>query len=306
MAVAGTKAGTTPTGAFSPETLRYIRRIEIRTRRLVNELFAGRYLSTFKGRGMTFSEVREYQPGDDIRTIDWNVTARMDAPFVKQYAEERELTIILAVDNSASMRFGTVSRSKHSLAVELAAVLTFAAMRNNDKVGLLLFGEGVERYVRPRKNRSHALRILRDMLLIRPGGKATDLSGALAFLNRVQRKKAVVFLFSDFISGEFERELAVTKRHHDTVAVVIEDRRELELPRAGRLKVEDLETGCTAVIDTSRAGVREAWAAAARQRTSARDALFRKLGMDAIRLSTGEPYIKPLMSFFEARARRFR
>jgi len=306
MAGVGTAAGAPATGAFSPETLRYIRRIEIRTRRLVNELFAGRYLSTFKGRGMTFSEVREYQPGDDIRTIDWNVTARMNAPFVKQYAEERELTIILAVDNSASMRFGTAVRSKHSIAVELAAVLTFAAMRNSDKVGLLLFSGGVEKYVRPRKNRSHALRLLRDMLVIQPGGRATDLAGALAFLNRVQRKRAVVFVFSDFISGAFEKELAVTRRHHDTVAVVLEDRRELELPRAGRLKVEDLETGRYLFLDTTSARVRDGYAEAARRRTGARDAMFRKLGMDAIRLNTGEPYIKPLMSFFEARARRFR
>jgi uncharacterized protein (DUF58 family) len=294
------------TAPFSPETLRHIRRLEIRTRRVVNDLFAGRYLSTFKGRGMTFSEVREYQAGDDIRTIDWNVTARMNAPYVKQFTEERELTIILAFDNSASLKFGTVERSKHALAVELGAILAFAALRNNDKVGLLLFGEHVDRYVAPKKGKSHALRILRDMLVLEPRGRGTGLGDALAFLNRVQRKRAIVFLFSDFLAENYEKQLSVTQRRHDTIAFAIEDPREREMPAAGWIRLEDLETGEQMTLDSGDPDVRRRLAAIMNERRSGRDAIFKKLGMDAIRLETGQPYLKPLMSFFEARARRFR
>ena len=295
-----------PQPLLAPETLRQLRRLEIRTRRLVDDLFAGRYLSTFKGRGMTFSEVREYQPGDDIRAIDWNVTARMSAPYVKQYAEERELTILLVVDNSASLKFGTVSRTKHALAVELAALVTFAALRNNDKVGLLLFSAGVERYVPPKKQKLHALRLLRDMTVLEPTGTGTRLGEALAFLNRVQRKRAVVFLFSDFMDEGWEKQLAVTQRRHDTVAFVVEDPRERELPAAGRVRLEDLETGDTLWLDTGRAGVRESFRAMQADARTRRDAVFKKLGLDVIPLETGKPYVKPLMAFFEARAKRFR
>lgn len=291
---------------ISPETFRSLKRLEIRTRRLVNDLFAGRYHSTFKGRGMTFSEVREYAPGDDIRAIDWNVTARMSAPFIKVFSEERELTILLVVDNSASLRFGTVDRSKHALAVELGALLTFSALRNSDKVGLLLFGAGVERYVPPRKGRLHALRLLRDMLVLEPRAKATALGDALAYLNRVQRKRAIVFLLSDFLASGWERQLGVTARRHDTVAFVVEDPRERELPAAGWVELEDLESGERVLLDSSDADVRARYAALAAERRSARDAVFRKLGLDAIPLETGTPYIKPLLGFFETRARRVR
>jgi len=294
------------TSAFAPETLRGIRRLEIRTRRLVNDLFAGRYLSTFKGRGMTFSEVREYQPGDDVRSIDWNVTARMHAPYVKRFEEERELTILLALDNSASLKFGTAVRTKHALAVELAALLTFAALRTGDKVGMLLFGGGAERFVAPKKSKLHALRLLRDMLVLEPAGGSPGLAEALAYLNRVQRKRAIVFLFSDFLDEGWERALAVTRRRHDTVAFVVEDPRERELPAAGRVRFEDLETGEWLWLDTGRADVRERFRSVQEAGRARRDAVFKQLGLDAIRLETGRPFAKPLLAFFEARARRLR
>lgn len=292
--------------SFSPETLRHIRRLEIRTRKLVNDLFAGRYHSSFKGRGMVFSEVREYQPGDDIRSIDWNVTARMATPYVKQFTEERELTLILAVDNSASLKFGTAGRSKHSLALELAALLTFAALRNNDKVGLLLFSDAVDRYVAPKKGHTHALRVLRDMLVLAPRGSGTALGEALAFLNRVQRKRAIVMLFSDFMAGDWERRIAVTQRHHDTIAFVLEDPREMELPAVGWVRLEDLETGEQFVIDSGNPEVRRRFAAAQAARRQERDAVFTRTGLDTILLRTGEDFINPLLEFFEARAKRFR
>ena len=295
-----------PAVPFAPETLRNIRRLEIRTRRLVNDLFAGRYHSSFKGRGMTFTDIREYAPGDEIRSIDWNVTARMGTPFVKQYTEERELTMVLVVDNSASLKFGTRVRSKHSLAVELGAVLAFAALRNNDKVGLLLFSEGVDRYVRPRKSKLHALRILRDMLVLEPHGAGTGLAEAFAFLNRVQRKRAVVFVFSDFLAEGWEQPLAVTQRRHDTIAFVLEDPRERDLPAAGWMDLEDLETGERLLLDTGSPAVREKLVRIRSEARGRRDGVFRKLGLDTIPLETGQPYLKPLMAFFDARARRFR
>ena len=297
---------TTAVRGFSPETFRHIRRLEIRTRRLVNELFAGRYLSTFKGRGMTFSDVREYQPGDDIRSIDWNVTARMNAPFVKRYAEERELTILLAVDTSASLRFGTRARSKHELAAELGALVAFSAMRNNDKVGLLLFGEGVNRYVPPRKGKMHALRILRDMLVLEPGGKGTDLAGALAFANRVMRKKAVVFVVSDFIAENYEKALSVTNKRHDTIAFVLDDGLEEEFPAVGLVRLEDMESGGVMWLDTGDGRIRAGYSRMQADFRAERDRIFKKMGLDAIRMKTGESYVKPLLSFFATRARRLR
>jgi uncharacterized protein (DUF58 family) len=294
------------TTTIAPEALKNIRRLEIRTRKLVNDLFAGRYHSTFKGRGMSFAEVREYQPGDDIRSIDWNVTARMNAPFVKRFTEERELTIVLAVDNSASLKFGTVERSKHALAVELAALLTFAALRNGDKVGLLLFGAAVERYVPPRKSKSHALRLLRDMLVLEPRGKGTGLAGALAYLNRVQRKRCIVFLFSDFLADGWEQPLAVTRRRHDTIAFQLEDPREHELPAAGRVEFEDLETGDRLSLNTSSQHVRDQFRHRMAGLRARRDASFKRLALDTIPLMTGRPYLKAVMGFFDARARRAR
>jgi uncharacterized protein (DUF58 family) len=294
------------TPSIAPEALAGIRRLEIRTRRLVNDLFAGRYHSTFKGRGMSFAEVREYQPGDDIRSIDWNVTARMSTPFVKRFTEERELTILLVVDNSASLKFGTVDRSKHALAVELAALLTFAALRNGDKVGLLLFGAGVERYVPPRKSKLHALRLLRDMLVLEPRGRGTGLAGALAYLNRIQRKRCIVFLFSDFLADGWEKPLGVTRRRHDTIAFQLEDPRERELPAAGRIELEDLETGDRVAVNTSSPAVRDRFRRLMTERRAARDAAFKRLALDTIPLMTGRPYLKALMGFFDARARRAR
>ncbi len=293
-------------GTFAPETLRSLRRLEIRTRRLVNDLFAGRYHSTFKGRGMSFAEVREYQPGDEIRSIDWNVTARMNAPYVKQFTEERELTILLVVDASASLKFGTRVRSKHALVVELAALIAFSALRNNDKVGLLLFGEKPDRFVPPKKSKMHALRILRDLLVIEPTGRGTGLAEALAMLNRVQRKRAVVFVFSDFMAEGWEKPLAVARRRHDTIVFLPEDAREREVPIAGRIELEDLETGERLLLDSGNPAVRARLAAIRRAAADRRDEAFRKLGLDVIRLDTAEPYVKPVMAFFEARAKRFR
>jgi uncharacterized protein (DUF58 family) len=295
-----------PQVTIAPEALRNIRRLEIRTRKLVNDLFAGRYHSTFKGRGMSFAEVREYQPGADIRSIDWNVTARMNAPYVKRFTEERELTIMLAVDNSASLKFGTVDRSKHALAVELAALLTFAAMRTGDKVGLLLFGDGVERYVPPRKSKLHALRLLRDMLVLEPRGRGTGLGDALAYLNRVQRKRSIVFLFSDFLAEGWEKPLAVTRRRHDTIAFVLEDPREHELPAAGRIELEDLESGRRITVNSGSHTVRERFRRLQAEVRARRDAAFKRLALDTIPLSTGRPYVKAVMGFFDARARRAR
>ena len=291
---------------IAPEALRHIRRLEISTRKLVNDLFVGRYHSTFKGRGMSFAEVREYQPGDEIRSIDWNVTARMNAPYVKRFTEERELTMILVMDNSASLKFGTVERSKHALAVELAALLLFTALRNGDKVGLLLFSAGVERYVPPRKSKLHALRLLRDMLVLEPEGRGTGLGGTLAFLNRVQRKRAIVFLFSDFLAGEWEKQLAVTRRRHDTIAFVLEDLREREMPAAGRIELEDLETGGRLTLNAGSPATRERFKALQADRRARRDAAFKRLALETIPLTTGQPYLKPLMAFFEGRARRAR
>ncbi len=297
-----------PAGArnFSPETLKSIRRLEIRMRRMVNDLFAGRYLSTFKGRGMTFSEVREYEPGDDIRTIDWNVTARINSPYVKRFAEERELTILLVVDNSASLKFGTHLRTKHALAAELGALIAFTALRNNDKTGLLLFSDRIERYVAPKKTRLHALRIIRDIFVAEPGGNGTSMGEALAYLNRVQRKRAIVFIFSDFLAEDYQKQLAVTQQHHDTIAFVLDDPRERELPDVGRIELEDLETGRLLDIDTGSRKVRDRFAAIMSEARARRDAIFKRLGMDAIKLQTGQPYVKPLMAFFDARAKRFR
>jgi len=288
------------------ELMKQVGKIRVVTKRLVDEHLSGEYHSVFKGQGIEFDEVREYTAGDDVRSIDWNVTARMNAPYVKRFTEERELTIMLAVDNSASLKFGTVDRSKHALAVDLAALLTFAAMRTGDKVGLLLFGDGVERYVPPRKSKLHALRLLRDMLVLEPRGRGTGLGDALAYLNRVQRKRSIVFLFSDFLAEGWEKPLAVTRRRHDTIAFVLEDPREHELPAAGRIELEDLENGRRITVNSGSHAVRERFRRLQAEVRARRDAAFKRLALDTIPLSTGRPYVKAVMGFFDARARRAR
>jgi uncharacterized protein (DUF58 family) len=287
------------------ELIRKIRHIEIRTRRLVNDVFAGEYQSVFKGRGMEFAEVREYQPGDEIRTIDWNVTARFGKPFVKRYDEERELTVVLAVDASGSGRFGTAQQMKVEIATELCALLAFSAIANNDKVGLLIFTDQVEKFIPPKKGRQHVLRVIRELLYSKPEGRGTDIGQALSYLNRVVRRRSVVFLVSDFLASGYRRALHVTSRRHDVVAVAISDPRERELPNVGMMLVEDAETGQVQWVDTGSRQFREEYARRGVQDAAEQDELFRSIDVDHIKISTDRSYVDPLVAFFAERARRF-
>ncbi len=286
------------------EILSKIRRIELRTRRLVNSSFAGQYHSVFKGRGMNFEEVREYAPGDEIRSIDWNVTARMNTPYVKKFTEERELTVMLLVDVSASGVFGSVELSKRELAAEVAAILAFSAINNNDKVGLLLFSEDVELFIAPRKGRQHTLRLIREMLYFEPKGRRTDLAGALDYLNKVVTRRAVVFVISDFIAPDYTKAITVAGRRHDVVAMPVTDPGEESLPDIGRVTLQDAETGEQIEIDTSRASVREAFAVQEDRRRKGLDRLFGSRGIDVVPLATNEDYLTALRAFFERRERR--
>jgi uncharacterized protein (DUF58 family) len=286
------------------EVLRQVRRIEIRTRRLVNDVFSGEYHSIFKGRGMEFAEVREYAPGDDIRTIDWNVTARFGEPFVKVFAEERELTVMLLVDLSASGDFGTRGRLKAALAAEVSAVLAFSAVQNNDKVGLILFTDVIEEFVPPKKGRQHVLRVLREILYFRPKGRGTRLSAALEHLARVQKRRAVVFLVSDFQAEGYEAALKLAAKRHDLIAVRIGDPHERALPNVGLVLMEDPETGRRQLVDTASPKVRHRFA----ERMAEREGAFRKAlkeaQVESIDLSTDRDYAKPLYQFFAAREKR--
>jgi uncharacterized protein (DUF58 family) len=286
------------------EILKKVRRIEISTRGLVNEVFSGEYHSVFKGRGMSFAEVREYQYGDDIRSIDWNVTARAGSPFVKIFEEERELTVMLLFDVSGSGDFGTRERLKSEVAVEICALLAFSAIKNNDKVGLIIFSDGVEKYVPPRKGRRHVLRVLRELLFHEPQGKGTDIAGALEYLTHVQRKKAVSFLVSDFQDEGFEKALAVAGRRHDLIAVRLGDQRERDLPEVGFVELEDPETGERVVVNTSGAGFRSRFSDLALEARERTNKLLRRSKVDVIDIETGAPYVKPLMRFFRERASR--
>jgi len=286
--------------------LKAVRRIEIRTNRLVSEGMGGEYKSVFKGRGMEFAEVREYVPGDDIRTIDWNVTARAGGPFVKRFAEERELTLMLLVDVSGSGMFGSGDRSKTELAAEVSAVLAFAAIRNNDRVGAILFTDRIERYVPPRRGRRHVLAVVRDLLWHRPQSRGTDLAGALTFLSRVAVKHAIVFLISDFRATGFERALRLAHRKHDVIAIHVRDPREETLPPVGLLSLEDAETGERRLVDTGSERVRKAWTEREIDRRRKLARLFRTSGIDSIELLTTQPYDRPLLGFFRARERRLR
>ncbi len=293
-------------GMVPREILKKVRRIEITTRGLVNEVFSGEYHSVFKGRGMTFSEVREYQYGDDIRSIDWNVTARTGTPFVKIFEEERELTVVLVVDVSASGDFGTRERFKRDLAAELSAVLAFSAIKNNDKIGLILFSDRVEKFVPPRKGRRHVLRVLRELLYHKPEGKGTDIRGALEYLSRVVPKRAVVFLVSDFLGQDFLRPLSVAGKRHDLIAIRMKDLRDEEIPEMGLVEFEDPETGQRLVVNTSDPDFRNAFSERARQRMSSLDRDFLRSKVDVIDIQTGQPYVEPLMRFFHRRMKRFR
>jgi uncharacterized protein (DUF58 family) len=284
--------------------LRQVKLIELRTRGLVNSLFSGEYRSVFKGQGMEFSEVREYQVGDEVRSIDWNVTARMNRPFVKRYIEERELTVMLVVDLSGSERFGTVRRFKNELAVELAAVLAMAAARNNDRVGALLFTDRVEHVVPPRKGRRHVLRVLRDLLVHQPVGRGTNIANALEYLSRMLRHHAIVFLISDFQSAGMERPLKLLARQHDLVAIAVEDPGEETLPDLGVARFVDPETDETIDVDTSSPLVREYFAGIVQVQRESRSQLLRRLGIDEVVVRTETGFMRPLLRFFRARETR--
>lgn len=280
--------------------------MEIATRGLVNDVFSGEYHSVFKGRGMNFAEVREYQHGDDIRAIDWNVTARTGAPFIKVFDEERELTVMLVVDVSASGDFGSRSRMKGEVAVEICAVLAFSATTNNDKVGLIIFSDRIEKFVPPRKGRRHVLRVLRELLYFKPEGRGTDIAGALEYLARVVRRRAVVFVVSDFLGDRYEKALAVAGRRHDTVAIRMSDPGERRLPAVGFLELEDAETGEQLTVDVSDPAFRAAFDADVAAQLAASDKQFRKTRVDVVEITTDEPYADRLMRFFRQRAKRLR
>lgn len=290
---------------LTKEILKQVRQIEIRTKGLVNQVFSGEYHSVFKGRGMEFSEVREYQFGDDIRNIDWNVTARFGHPFVKIFEEERELTVILLVDLSGSQMFGSLSKTKQRVAAELSAILAFSALKNNDKVGLILFTDKVEKFVPPRKGNSHVLRIVRDVLSFEPEGKKTSLRSALEFMNGAIKKRSIVFLLSDFMDDGYEKILRVVGKKHDLIGIVLDDRRESEMPEIGLIKLTDAETNEERWIDTSSTRVQKALTRRRDEIQSKRRSLFIASRLDSVYVQAGENYIVPLINFFRMRERRW-
>ena len=286
------------------EILKKVRRIEITTKRMVTDVFAGEYESVFKGRGMEFDEVREYQPGDDIRSIDWNVTARTGQPHVKKFVEERELTVMFLVDASASGRFGTVNMMKNELAAEVCAVLAFSAIRNKDKVGLIIFTDTVEKFVPPKKGNVHVLRVIRELLYFKPSGAGTDIGAALGYLNKVTTRRAVTFLVSDFLAAGYEKALRIANNKHDIIAVGISDPAEIELPSVGYLNLTDAESGRSMIVDTRDPELRLELKKRKETEIEERKKVLSSIGVDYIGISTGRPYVKALMSFFKARARR--
>jgi len=288
------------------EILKKVKRIEITTRGIVNDIFSGEYHSVFRGRGMEFSEVREYQYGDDIRNIDWNVSARMSHPFIKVFEEERELTVMLLVDVSSSGYFGTVEQMKGEIAIELCAVLAFSAIKNNDKVGLIIFTDQIEKFVPPKKGKSHVLRVLRELLYHKPKGTKTDINMVLEYLSKVVRKRSVVFIVSDFISEEYEKALRIANRKHDIIAVSISDPREKEIPKVGFLELEDAESGEIILVDTRDTGLRELYALNSSKEKQDREKMFKAMNVDFIDISTAQSYIEPVIRFFRMRAKRFR
>ncbi len=288
------------------EVLKKVKRIEIQTRGLVNDVFSGEYHSVFKGRGMEFAEVREYQYGDDIRTIDWNVSARMGHPYVKVFEEERELTVMLLVDASRSAEFGTYAQMKGEIAAEICALLAFSAIKNNDKVGLIIFTDKIEKFVPPKKGKKHVLRVVRELLYHKPESTGTDIAMALEYMNRVMTRRAVAFLISDFQADDFEPALRIAGRRHDLIAVTITDPREMELPAVGFIELEDAETGEAVLVDTSSQELRQAFSKEVARRRNHLDRLFRRINIDRIDIFTDKPYAEPLIRFFRMRAKRFR
>ncbi len=284
------------------ELLKRVRKIEIKTRRLSDHIFGGEYHSTFKGRGMTFSEVRQYQFGDDVRTIDWNVTARYNEPFVKVFEEERELTMMLVVDVSGSELFGTTKRFKKEIITEIAATLAFSATQNNDKIGLILFTDKIELYIPPKKGRSHVLRIIRELIEFEPESSRTDLSEALRFLSNVQKKKSIVFILSDFLTGEYKHNLKISSGKHDVTGIRIYDRHEAELPNLGMVQMVDEESGDYLLVNTASKKVRQNYSRYYRERKDYFKDSFTKSGAGIIDCRVDESYVKKLLGYFKARA----
>ena len=284
--------------------LKKVRKIEIKTKGLSNHIFAGEYHTAFKGKGMAFSEVREYQPGDDIRSIDWNVTARYNSPFVKVFEEEREMTVMLLIDVSASGNFGTKEQFKRELATEIAAILAFSAIKNNDKVGVIFFTDKIEQFIPPKKGKSHILRIIREVLAFQPISKGTDIAGALEYFNSVIKRRSICFILSDFMSKEFDKPLKIASRKHDLVALRIHDKIEENLPNMGLIAIQDSETEKMLFVDTSSKQVRDNFA---KNRTVAIKRLHKLLpasGVDLIDITTGTDYVRPLINFFKTRGKR--
>ncbi len=283
------------------ELLKRVRKIEIKTRGLSRNIFAGEYHSAFKGRGMAFSEVREYQYGDDIRNIDWNVTARFNHPFIKIYEEERELTVILLIDVSGSRNFGTRTQLKKNMITEIAAVLSFSAIQNNDKIGVILFSDRVEKFIPPKKGRQHILRIIRELIEFEPESQGTDISEGLRYFTNAIKKRSTAFLISDFIDDDYEEALRIANKRHDIIAMNIYDLRETELPRAGLVRLKDAETGRTLWIDTGNRKIRERYAGYWQQEYDKFRDLMMRTGVDSVSIRTDEDYVRPLMNLFKRR-----
>ncbi len=286
------------------EILKKVRRIEIRTKKLVNDLFSGEYHSTFKGQGMEFEEVRQYEPGDEIRLIDWNVTARTGYPHIKKFKEERELSVIILFDASSSSQFGTKERFKNETAAELCALLAFSAIKNNDKVGLIIFTDRIEKFVPPRKGRGHVLRLIREIIYYKPEGKGTDLSLALEYFSRVIKRKSVVFMVSDFLCDDFIKPLQIANKKHDIIAIKITDPREEKFENVGLIELEDAETGEVFMIDSSSKKFLKEFSAQAYEYTEQLKKNFQRIKLDFINIRTDRSYIVPLINFFKMREKR--
>lgn len=290
---------------ISEELAKKIRILQITTRKIVNDVLAGEYGSVFRGRGMEFDEVREYMPGDEIRTIDWNVTARTGTPFVKRFVEERELTVMFVVDLSASGEFGSVRKLKNEVAAEFCSLLAFSAVKNNDKVGLIVFTDQIEMYIPPKKGTQHVLRVIRELLNFKPRQASTDIEGALDFLGKVTKKRSVVFLVSDFQAEGFEKPMRVIGKRHDLIAVTVVDPREVRLPNVGLVELEDAETGEIVLVDTGSAGIRKRFERLGREQSARFRELFSSMGVDQIEVMTDRDYVPNLVRFFRARERRY-
>lgn len=290
---------------ISKDILKKIKQIQIHTRRLVDEAFIGEYHSVFKGRGMEFEEVREYQPGDEIRTIDWNVTARMGRPFVKRYVEERELTVMLLVDVSASGNFGSVRHLKNEIATEICALLAFSAIKNNDKVGMIMFTDKIEKFLPPKKGPKYVFRVIRELLCSKPSGRGTDISVALEYLKKISSRRAISFVVSDFLADNYEHALRIANKKHDIISVTVVDPREQELPDVGMVELKDAESGETLLLDTSNPLARKEFGALANKVQQERSRLFRSMGIDEIIINTGKHYVEPIIRFFRIREKRY-